>query len=323
MKPKFYLASFIACFLVLNGFAQKKQNIYFMKDDGRYVNNRDSADFIRVVQEPDSGTVLYNVMEYYPSGNTKFLGKSSTIDPIKLEGTTASFYPDKKRKRVAAYEKGNILGLVYDYNPNGKQYRTLEYKPDSKKLNPESEEIVRDVYDSTGVQTVKDGNGHYVVFSNNYKTIKEEGNVKNGKREGIWKGTSNKGKTTFTEEYADGKFIKGTNTDENGHTINYTVKEALPSFKGGESGFGQYLGQSIRYPEASRNRGVQGRVILSFVVERDGSLTGIKILKSVSYDIDAEAIRVISQSPKWNPGVQHGIPVKVAYTMPINFALGR
>lgn len=322
MKPKFYLASFIACFLVLNGFAQK-QNVYFMKNDGRYVNLKDSADYIRIVREPDSGTVLYNVMEYYPSGNTKFLGKSSTVDPIKLEGTTASFYPDKKRKRVATYEKGNILGLVYDYYPNGKQYCTLEYIPDSKKPNPESEEIVRDVYDSTGVQTVKDGNGHYVVFSNNYKTIEEEGDVKNGKREGIWKGTSNKGKTTFTEEYADGKFTKGTSTDESGNTKNYTVKEALPTFKGGESAFGRYLSQNIRYPANAKDRNIQGRVILGFVIERDGSPTDIKILRSVDPEIDAEAVRVIKQSPKWNPGLQHGIPVRVNYTMPLNFTLER
>ncbi len=322
MKSKFYFASFIACFFVLNSFAQKKQNVYFLKNDGRYVNLKDSADLTRIVQEPDSGSILFNVMEYYPNGNRKFVGKSSTVDPIKLEGMTVSFYPDKSRKRVAAYEKGILSGAVYDYYPNGKQYRTLEYNPSFKKLNPELEEIVRDVYDSTGVQTVKDGNGHYKIMDQN-DTIMEEGDVKDGKRNGIWKGPLNKGKSTFTEEYADGKFIKGSVMDENGNTKNYMVKEALPTFRGGESAFGHYLGQSIRYPEASRNRGVQGRVILSFVVERDGSLTGIKILKSVSYDIDAEAIRVISQSPKWNPGVQHGIPVKVAYTMPINFALGR
>lgn len=321
MKPKFYLASFTACFLVLNGFAQK-QNIYFLKNDGRYVNLKDSADYIRIVREPDSGTVLYNVLEYYPSGNTKFLGKSSTVDPIKLEGTTASFFPDKKRKRIAAYENGNIVGLVYDYYPNGKQYCTLEYITDSKKLNFVSEEIVRDVYDSTGVQTVKDGNGHYIVFNNNYKTITEEGDVKNGKREGIWKGTFNKGKTNFTEEYASGKLIKGFLIGEAGKTINYTVKEALPTFKGGESAFGHYLSESIRYPKRAMDKGIQGRVTLSFVIEKDGSLTNIKVLNSVDPELDAEAIRVIRQSPKWNPGLQHGIPVRVVYTIPINFTLG-
>lgn len=322
MKLKIYLVSFIACFLVLNSFAQK-QNVYFLKDDGREVKLKDSADYIRIVREPDSGSVLYNVMEYYPNGKQKMLGKSSTIDPIKLEGQSISFYPNKSKKRVAAYEKGKVAGLVYDYYPNGKMYRTLEYVPVNNKPDFETIETVHQVNDSTGAKTVTDGNGYYQVFDDDFKTIKEEGEVKDGKRNGTWKGTLNKGKVTYTEEYADGKFTKGTRTDETGNTINYTVKEALPAFKGGESGFGLFLSRTVHYPVGAKYRNAQGKVILGFVVEKDGSITDIKVLKGVDGDLDAEALRAIKQSPKWNPGLQHGVPVRVAYTMPINFTLGR
>ena len=325
MKFKFYFASFTALFLVLNGFAQK-QNVYFLKDDGREVDLKDSADFIRIVREPDSGTVLYNVFEYYLNGNQKMIGKSSTINPITLEGTSASFYPNKKRKQVANYEKGYMLGVVYDYYQNGKLYRSIEYV-DNKNRNSQpgsmgKEEIVHSVYDSSGVETVKEGNGHYPVYDDDHKNVLEEGDVKDGKRTGIWKGTSNKGKISFTEEYADGKFIKGTSTDENGNTKNYAAKEALPTFKGGEKGFGNYLSNNLRYPPDSRERGIQGRVLIGFVVETDGSLTNIRILKGVHPNLDTEALRVFKQSPKWNPGTQHGVPVKVNYAMPLNFSLG-
>ncbi len=323
MQPKFYFTSFIACFLCFNCFAQK-QNVYFLKNNGRFVNVKDSADFIRIVREPDSGTVLYNVLEYYLNGNTKFLGKSSEINPIRLEGQTISFYPDKNKKRVCVYEKGQPTGDVYDYYPNEKMYRISSYtKPAGKNSfasifeNP----VIQTVYDSTGTTLVKDGNGHYPVYSDDYKTVLEEGEVKEGKKNGNWKGSFNKGNVTFTEEYADGKFIKGTNTNENGQVINYTIKEALPSFKGGQNAFGNYLGQNIRYPSGAKDRNAQGRVILGFVIEKDGSLADIKILKNVDPEIDAEAIRVIRESPKWNPGIQHGVPVRVAYTMPINFTL--
>ncbi len=325
MKSKFYFASFIACFFVLNGFAQK-QNVYFLKNDGRYVDLKDSADFIRIVREPDSGTVLYNVLDYYLNGKLKLIGKSSTVDPIKLEGMTLSYYPNTKKKRVANYDKGKVSGMVYDYYPNGKLYRSMDYQLSVQGTGSEpyfmAGENIQSVYDSTGVEIVKDGNGHYPIFDNDFKFVEEEGDVKNGKRTGVWKGTLNKGKVTFTEEYADGKFIKGARTDESGNTKNYAVKEALPSFKGGESGFSQYLSQNIRYPSGAKERNAQGRVILGFVVEKDGSIKDIKILKNVDPEIDAEAVRVISQSPKWNPGLQHGVPVRVAYTMPINFALG-
>ncbi|MGI4749455.1 MAG: TonB family protein [Janthinobacterium lividum] len=324
MKSKFYYAVFIGCFWVMNAIAQKKQNVYFLKNNGKYVTERDSADFTRIVQKPDSGSALYNVLEYYPNGNMKMAGKSSAVDPIKLEGQSVSFYPNKNKKRICAYEKGQPTGRIYDYYPNGKMYRISSYtkSTDKNSYAPFNEnQVVQAAYDSTGTETVKDGNGHYAVFDNDYKFVEEEGDVKDGKRNGTWKGTLNKGKVFYTEEYADGKFIKGTRTDENGGTINYTVKEALPTFKGGVSAFGNYLGQNIRYPSGAKDRNIQGRVILSFVIERDGSITGIKILKSVSPDIDAEAYRVISESPKWNPGIQHGVPVKVAYTVPINFTL--
>ncbi len=322
MQPKFYLASFIACFFVLNGFAQK-QNVYFLKNDGRYVDKKDSADYIRIVREPDSGTVLYNVLDYYKNGKPKLIGKTSTVNPIKLEGMTLSYYSNTKRKRVANYNKGKISGTVYDYYPNGKLYRSMDYQSSVQGTGSEphfmANENIQNVYDSTGVEIVKDGNGHYPIFDSDFKFVEEEGDVKDGKRNGIWKGTFNKSKILFTEEYADGKFIKGTNTDDSGNTKIYTVKEALPTFKGGESTFGNYLGQNIRYPPGARDRNAQGRVILGFVVEKDGSIKDIKILQTVDPEIDAEAVRVISQSPKWNPGIQHGVPVRVAYTTPINF----
>lgn len=327
MKSKFYYAVFIACFLVINSFAQKKQNVYFLKDNGKYVTERDSADYTRIVQEPDSGSKLYNVVEYYPNGNPKMIAKSSAVDPIKLEGQTISFYQNKNKKRVANYENGRLSGSVYDYFPNGKIYRVVEHlpgpAPDARNPLVHPEEIVHTVYDSTGVELVKDGNGRYQIYNPDFKTIEEEGDLKGGKRNGTWKGTMSKSKNAYTEDYADGKFLKGTIIDANGSTKNYTVKEALPSFNGGTSAFGRYLSQNIRYPDRAKQNNVQGQVIVSFVIENDGRLTDIKILKNVSYDIDAEAYRVMNESPKWNPGLQHGVPVRVAYTMPINFSLGR
>ncbi|RYE28562.1 MAG: TonB family protein [Sphingobacteriaceae bacterium] len=325
MKSKFNYAVFIGCFWVMNSIAQKKQNVYFLKDNGQYVNIRDSADFTRIVQEPDSGSVLYNVMEYYPNGNIKLIGKSSAVNPVKLEGQMVRFYPDKNKKQVAYYENGYISGAVYDYYPNGKIYRALEYIDDKNRSmelkRMGKEELVHTVYDSTGTELVKNGNGNYLVYNEDFKLVEEQGDVKDGKRNGSWKGVMRKNKIAYTEDYLDGKFIKGTSSDENGNTQNYTVKEALPSFKGGERAFGNYLGQNIRYPATAKNSNIQGRVILSFTIEKDGSLTDIRILKNVNYDIDAEAYRVMKQSPKWNPGLQHGVPVKVAYTMPINFSL--
>ncbi len=320
MQSKFYLASFITCFFVLNSFAQK-QNVYFLKNDGRYVKLKDSADYVRIVREPDSGTMLYNVLDYYLNGKPKMLAKSSTIDPVRLEGMTISYYPDGNRKQVANYAQGKTKGLVYDYYPNSKLYRIEEHTPIDQMPNYIFDENVIAVYDSTGTQTVKEGTGHYRFFNSDSKTFEEEGDLKNGKKTGTWKGIFNSGKINTVEEYANGKFIKGTSTDENEKNINYTVKEALPTFKGGESAFGNYLSRTIKYPILAKHDHIQGRVVVSFVVETDGHLTDFKILYDIGGGCGEEAIRVLKQSPKWNSGLQHGMPVRVAYTMPINFTL--
>lgn len=96
--------------------------------------------------------------------------------------------------------------------------------------------------------------------------------------------------------------------------------EKQPEYPGGLKNFYQYLGNSIRYPKQAYKDKVGGQVVLSFVVEKDGSLTNAKVVRGVRDDIDTEAIRVIMQSPKWNPGIQNGKPVRVKYNINVNFA---
>jgi TonB family protein len=101
----------------------------------------------------------------------------------------------------------------------------------------------------------------------------------------------------------------------------FTAVEIEPSFPGGIAAFYKFTQNTIHYPpDAVRNQ-IQGKVYLSFVVERDGSLSDIKISRGVSQDIDAEALRIIQISPKWNPGIQNGKLVRAMYTVPIIFAL--
>ncbi|TWR30448.1 TonB family protein [Mucilaginibacter pallidiroseus] len=101
----------------------------------------------------------------------------------------------------------------------------------------------------------------------------------------------------------------------------FTEVEHAPEFPGGDEAFGKFLAKNIKYPKAERENNVQGRVVLTFVVEADGSLSDIKVAKSVSRNIDAEALRVMKASPKWQPGIQNKHKVRVQYAVPIQFAL--
>ncbi|MFA6247529.1 MAG: TonB family protein [Mucilaginibacter sp.] len=110
--------------------------------------------------------------------------------------------------------------------------------------------------------------------------------------------------------------------EENPNQI-FTAVEQVPTFPGGESGFNKYLSKAIRYPAIARENNVQGRVIVQFVVERDGSLTDIKVVRGIGSGCDEEAMRALKASPKWKPGIQNGRPVRVQYSVPVSFALAQ
>ena len=114
----------------------------------------------------------------------------------------------------------------------------------------------------------------------------------------------------------EGGSVKEENEDEV-----FTMVEVMPKFPGGQAGLFQYLARSIKYPVIAQKSKEQGRVIIQMVISKDGSLSNIKVLRSVSPSLDAEAVRVVGNMPKWEPGMQKGQPVSVKYTIPIVFRL--
>ncbi len=101
----------------------------------------------------------------------------------------------------------------------------------------------------------------------------------------------------------------------------FTIVEDEPSPKGGMAGFYSYVSKNLKYPSQARRLDIEGKVFVQFVVDKDGSLTDVKVLKGIGSGCDQEAVRVIQEAPKWNPGKQRGRPVRVRMVMPIVFTL--
>ena len=101
----------------------------------------------------------------------------------------------------------------------------------------------------------------------------------------------------------------------------FDVVEQMPQYPGDMPALFQYISKNIKYPAEAEKAGVQGRVIVTFVVEKDGHVSNAKVVKSVAPALDAEALRVINGMPNWNPGMQNGEPVRVKYTVPVTFRL--
>ena len=102
----------------------------------------------------------------------------------------------------------------------------------------------------------------------------------------------------------------------------FIVVESMPEFPGGQPALFQYLSENVKYPVLAQENGIQGRVICQFVVNRDGSISNVEVVRSGGDpSLDKEAIRVIKSMPRWKPGKQRGKTVRVKYTVPVNFKL--
>lgn len=108
---------------------------------------------------------------------------------------------------------------------------------------------------------------------------------------------------------------------EDTQVYDFVSIEKQPSFPGGMDKFYAYLKKTVRYPSMAQENGISGKVFVSFVVEKNGSLTDIKVERKLGYGTDEEAVRVLKASPRWTPGIQNGKPVRVKYNIPISFTM--
>ena len=150
-------------------------------------------------------------------------------------------------------------------------------------------------------------------------TIKAQMKEKSGEKSYLeGKMTSTK-KDGMTVNHVD--WQKKASYDEPQEKVIFQVVEEMPEFPGGMGEAMKFLAKNIKYPISAQQAKIEGRVIVQFVVERDGSVSDVKVMRGVSPELDAEAIRVVSMMPKWIPGKQRGKAVAVKYTMPIMFRL--
>lgn len=119
---------------------------------------------------------------------------------------------------------------------------------------------------------------------------------------------------TYSYDYDGAGYDEG----DYGEEDVFQVVEDMPTFPGD---INKWLGKNVKYPVIAQENNIQGRVTVQFVIEKDGSITDVKVLRSVDPSLDKEAVRVVKSMPKWKPGKQRGKPVRVSYTVPINFRL--
>ena len=109
--------------------------------------------------------------------------------------------------------------------------------------------------------------------------------------------------------------------DESDEPEVYMIVDEMPEFPGGDKELYQFIADNVKYPAEAKEKGIKGRVFVNFIVEPDGSVSDIKVLRGIGSGCDEEAVRVVESMPKFKPGIQYGEAVRVSYTVPVNFRL--
>ncbi|MBA0884466.1 energy transducer TonB [Flavobacterium sp. BBQ-18] len=235
---------------------------------------------------------------------------SKNKDVLRLEGTRIDYYENGNKKQESNYVDNQLSGKQISWYENNVKKSEKEMVWDAKNKTTETNVIA--FWNSEGKQTVIDGNGQVEETDDE---IYEKGEIKNAKKEGIWEGKHLKEKYSFTEIYKNGVFVSGISADENNNKYPYKelIEKANPSK--GMDDFYRHIGRNYRTPNV---QGLRGKIYLTFVVDKDGSLTNFRVLRDLGYGTGQEGIKAVSSYGKWTPGKMRGVPVKVLYSIPIS-----
>jgi TonB family protein len=291
--------------------AKVDSEYYYMLTDRILASSAKTAKFIRLYTNVDSG--MLKVEEFYLNDKPKLVVKTSRKEldfQSGMQGYCMEYYENGHRKSIKNYNKGVLVGEAVEYYPNGGLFSIIDYKADGIYY-------LKSCQDSTGKTLAENGNGVWLKFNADMDpTAFLKGPVVNGKEDGEWK--RHVVDTVYSIVYKQGEIVSGKEFLKDNV---FEKVEVLPSFPGGYTELNKYLSRNVQYPKGARDNNVQGRVIVSFMVEKDGTLTNVKLVRGIGSGCDEESVRVMSISPKWNPGLNHGKPVRVQYSMPVAFAL--
>jgi len=151
--------------------------------------------------------------------------------------------------------------------------------------------------------------------------LREDINFQNNKIHGQLLTYWDNGNSKRIDNYKNGKLIEGKCFSSAGEDTTYYDFETMPEFPGGEIKLFNYLRREIKYPVLSREKGIEGQVVVRFIISKSGAVSEVEIIQSVNNELDREAMRVVSNMPDWKPGVHDGEPVDVIYNLPIKFTL--
>ncbi|QBQ40136.1 energy transducer TonB [Sphingobacterium psychroaquaticum] len=322
MKFKAYLLFFFFG-LMYSSFSTAQENkVIHLDKKGKPTKDEAQSFSYRIVVKDPAQPDLFRYAEFYTGSDlvkTTAWIKNASL-PHTAVGEKLTYHVNGQLHTREQYnEKYQLVDTAYRYYANGVTESIKIYKP--------QKDAKQDVYfvltqDSLGNKEVIHGNGNlrYRFSADNI----EEGPLVNNKKNGEWTGKSKK--SSYTEQWENDVLISGVSTDSTGTITTYDKDnyEVSPEYPGGINALRKIVGANYQYPAKAVREGLSGTVILSFLVEKDGSMSTIKIeqdLGSGTGEAAMDALRQVRQ--KWSPGILRGNKVRVAYRLPITLSLNQ
>jgi antitoxin component YwqK of YwqJK toxin-antitoxin module len=284
-----------------------------------YQTGKEHAVYYRI--KADGGDFKNGVeIVYYLNGVEK---RQITYVNGKEEGEYVEFHSNGQLATQGKYTEGKLTGLFRHWYPDGSLQQRGYFTPDNDAPFGvgSSEYVIESFWDVHGNQLVKKGTGDWFRIDEAGKII-EKGKYRDGKKEGEWEDYYESGELYDKDFYVAGKIIWGERYQKNGEKSLYDGEiDRLPEFPGGQQLFFAYISKNIRYPDYARRKNIKGVVHTAFVIDYNGFIKNIVIQQGIGGGCDEESIRVLSEMPRWKPGIQAGRKVSVRYAMPIKFSL--
>lgn len=325
----YFLFICLLLFFIFSLSAQDSLRIYLNKYES-YVPAKFASHFMDLVKLNDSSG-FYKGLDYYMTGSIRSAGLYIKVKGEFLKtGKFLFYHPNGKKSEEGIF--------VIDTNQvsSVRTGKWRYYYPDGRPLEEKIflvnndfstvHNLTMSYWDTAGNQTVVKGNGtcqypKEMVFDSIIQIALFTGKVKDGKYDGQWIGQFNNGKIACQYYYQEGQLLAGKIYNSKAVNLSFDTLNSPAFYEGGEAELIRIYRASIKYPQLEMDNDIQGTVVVSFLVDEDGWLSEFTVVKSVSLGLDIEALRAVSQFPRFRPKMVNGKRVKSEYTQRITFKL--
>jgi TonB family protein len=303
-------------------FAQNENDTTIYLDSTFSITTNGNHKYYAVIKNSKIKQKEYEVIQYYLSGKIESKGLSKSNENFNEIGEITSYYENGNVKSLKYYKEYYPEGKCTFWHENGAKKAEGEYVifvPNKEYKDYKNSKIkIVNYWDNNGVQKVVAGEGELeddgFIETYGFHSV-SYGKIKNGFKDETWTGKSKNPNIQFTETYENGELVSGTSIDESNQSYSYSeiLKRANPA--GGIEVFYKYVQNNFTQPESQSFKG--GKVVTRFDIDENGTTVNVRIVKSLSPEVDAAAIKLFENFNRFMPAEYRGVKIKTSYTMPI------